>query len=360
MKVLYRYILGSLMKIIGGTVLLVTMLIVLFDVFSNLELYLNYGVSYAEIGMLTLLFIPEAIGYAIGPAALFASTYFLSMLHANNEMIVLSNIGYPYRKIITPIIAIGLLLVVFQFTFSEQVAIAASQEKTIRQNTALQVRQLGDNRNVTLQSPEGRYVMHAGRFYENDNRIVQVTVVMVDEHDRLVARIDAASGTYNGSYWVLHDALRYLVDAEGQVFRASRESEYHNRTLNLEPTLFKNLQADITTMELSSALKYVQAIRIMDSQQYAPYASDLANRVLGNLTPLILMIISCSTVFTWKKNVLILSIIGSLSISVVYFVMHMLSMILAKQGIISPLLGPLAPMGILLMLSIISLTIRRI
>lgn len=360
MKVLHRYIVGSLVKIIGSTVLLVTVIVVLFDVFSNLELYMNHAVSYREIGIITLLFIPEAIGYALGPAALFASTYFLSMLHANNEMIILSNIGYPYRRIITPILTIGVILVLFQFAFSEQVTIPASREKLIRQNTAFQVRQPGDNRNVTLKSPDGSYVIHAGRFYEADDRLVNVTVVMVDSNERLAARIDAASGTFNGSYWVLRDARRYLVDADGHLFSASREGEYHNPLVNIEPVLFKNRQADITTMELSSAISYVRTIQVMDSNQYAPYASDLADRVLSNLTPLILMIISCSTVFTWRKNVLILSIIASLAISVVYFVMHMLGMILAKQGIISPLLGPMAPMIILLVLSFISLTIRRI
>ena len=359
MRLLHRYIVGSLLKIIGSTVLLVTVIVVLFDVFSNLELYMNHAVSYREIGMITLMYIPEAMGYALGPAALFASTYFLSMLHANNEMIILSNIGYPYRRIITPIVIIGVLLVVFQFIFSEQISIPATRERLVRQNTALQVRQPGDNRNVTLKSPDGRYVIHAGRFSEADNRIVNVTVVMVDDNDRLSARIDAAGGTFNGSYWVLHDARRYLVDTNGHLFSASRETEYHNPLVNIEPVLFRNRQADITTMELISAIRYVQTIRVMDSNQYASYASDLADRVLGNLTPLILMIISCSTVFTWRKNVLILSIIASLAISVVYFVLHMLSMILAKQGIISPLLGPLVPMAILIVLSLISLTIRR-
>jgi lipopolysaccharide export system permease protein len=113
-------------------------------------------------------------------------------------------------------------------------------------------------------------------------------------------------------------------------------------------------------MELEGAFRYVRRIRMMDANQYAQQASRLYERLLGNLTPLILMIISCSTVFTWRKNVLILSILASLAIAVVYFVMQMLSMILARQGIYAPLWGPLAPMLALLGLSGVIATLRRI
>ena len=50
-------------------------------------------------------------------------TYFLSMLHANNEMIILANIGYSFKRIIVPIILLGFFAIRFQFIFSEKIAI---------------------------------------------------------------------------------------------------------------------------------------------------------------------------------------------------------------------------------------------
>lgn len=360
MKRLDRYILTSMFRVIATSVLLVSGVLLMFDIFSNLERYMSYSVSYAQIGRLTFLYLPAAIGLAVGPAALFATTYFLSMLHANNEMIILSNIGYPFRRIIAPIIVLGIALVCFQFFFSEQVAIPASREKARLSKEVFGERQLGDNRNVTLQSPEGRYVLHAGRYYESEQRITSVILVVLDEQGRLNARIDATSGSFNGTYWVFRDVRKYLLDLDGIVLHASREDEYHNEGITMEPALFRNLSADITTMELQSALRYVQRIKLMDSNQYALYASDLANRVFGNLTPLILIIISCSTVFTWRKNVLVLSILASLAIAVVFFVLQMVSMIFAKQGIYAPELGPLAPIAVLALVSVVIQITRRI
>ena len=359
MKIVHRYVYGSLLKIIGGTVLLVALLIVLFDVFSYLEQYLRAALTYREISVLSLLHIPQAIVYALGPASLFATTYVLSMLHANHEMIILANAGYSYRAIIIPILGIALVLSFTQFVFSEQVAIPASREKEFRTDELLQSRPVQDNRNVTLSAPDRSYIIHARRYYEQTQRLASVTVIMRDAQNRLNARIEASSAYYTGEYWVLVDARRYLIDHEAPTLVASREPEYHNRRITMDPALFRNLSTDILTMEITSALWYVRSLRSVDVNRWVEHATDLADRILGNLTPLILVVISCSTVFTWRKNVLILSIIASLAIAVVYFVLHMLSMILARQGLLPPVLGPVAPMLVLLSISSVFLIIRR-
>lgn len=360
MKHLDRYIVGSLTKLVFNSVLLIALVLVLFDIFSHLDQYISHSLSYREIGRLTFLYLPQAICYALGPAALFSTTYVLAMLHANNEMIILSNIGYSFQRIITPILIFGILLTGFQFIFSEYVAIPALREKGIISRAKLGQQQVLENRNITLQSPEGNYIIYARHYNEDGPRVTSVILVIVDAQNRLQTRIDAASGTFNGNYWVFKDATQYLITEDGSVLQVIRHDAYHNEAITMEPALFRNLTADITTMELEGALRYVQRIKMMNAAQYADYASDLASRVFGNISPLILILISCSTLFTWRKNVLILSILSSLSIAVVFFVMQMLSMIFAKQGLIAPVLGPLAPMGILVIISIIFLVSRRI
>jgi len=360
MRRLDRYILGSMLRIITTTVVLVTLILLLFDIFSNLEQYIDNATSYRDIARLTAWYIPEAIGYALGPASLFAATYFLAMLHANNEMIVLSNIGYPFRRIVFPMVLLGVLLAIFQFVFSEEVTIKATREKELLGKEILGIRTSSENRNVTLRSPAGDYVVFAKRYDDENRTISSVMLIMLDSEGSIAAKIDASSGFYQDGYWVLRDVVRYLIDDEADVVEAYKEPEYHNRAITMDPALFRNLQADITSMELDSAIRYVQRIKMMDSNQYMEYASDLADRIFGGLTPLILIVISCSTVFTWRKNVLILSILTSLAIAVVYFVMQMVSMILAKQGIIPPVLGPTAPMLILTVLSVGVMAVRRI
>ncbi len=359
MKKLDRYIGGSVIRLIIISSLLITLVLALFDIFSNLEQYISANLRYGDIGLLTLLFIPQALNLALGPATLFSTTYFLSMLHANNEMIILSNIGHSFRRIVRPIFILGIFLVAFQFGFSEKVAIPTLREKQILTDQKLGRHSSYDSRNITLQSPDGNYILHAKRYREEGSSISSVLLIILDDDNRLASRIDAASGHYNGEYWVLNDIQRYNIDSDNNLLLVEKSDVYHNPTISIEPALFRNLTADISTMELEGALRYVQVIKKMNATQYAVYASDLASRIWTNLTPLILIFISSATLFAWRKNVLILSILSSLSIAVIYFVFDMVSMIFAKQGIISPNMGPLLPMIVLSGISLIILIFRR-
>jgi lipopolysaccharide export system permease protein len=359
MKVFHRYLIGSVGKIIAITVFLLTLILLLFDVFSHMDQYVMHEVALRDILHLTLLYIPKAVTLSIAPAALFATTYVLSMLHTGNEMIILANIGYAYRSIIRPVLLVGIALVFTQSVISEYVVIHTTRARTQIEMEVLNLQSSRDTRNVTLQSPHGDYVLHAKRYYDTSQSLAKVTLITLNSDHQLTMRVEAERAIYNGSSWVFEDVTRYVVDPNQDTVSVQHDSRYENQSITLEPALFRNLGVDILTMKLPQALQYLKQISVSNASQYGPAASDLADRILGNLTPLILMIISCSTVFTWRKNVLVLSIIASLAISVVYFVLHMLSMILAKQGILPPIAGPLIPMVVLLVLSGISLAVRR-
>jgi lipopolysaccharide export system permease protein len=359
MKRLDGYVAGSVALTATVALVLVIVVMMLFDAFSNLERYLSMDVPVGLIARLTLLQAPQGVVLGLGPSLLFSVTYVLSMLQANNELIVLYNAGFPYRRIIMPCLALAVLSVGFQFAFNEQVAIGAAREKTLLTNELLGVRNAYDNRNVTLRSPDGSYVLYAGRYYEETGRLAQVTVVVLDRQGALAARIDAPSAQYNGSFWELANATRYLVDTEGNAVTATRETIYRNERIDLEPGLFRNLTADIKTMGLQDAVAYVKRLRVIDPQRYASYATDLQERVWANLTPLILTVISCSTLLGWKKNVLVFSIISSLSIAVVFFVIKMLATIMSKQMIIGPVAGAAIPVLAMVSLAVLSILIRR-
>lgn len=351
MKTLDRYIVGSLLRYTFWAVALLVLVLTLFDLFSHLDSYVSRHVAWSTIVRLSLFYIPQAVVYAIAPAALFAATYFLSLLNANNELIVLYTAGIPYYRIAAPILFLGLLFSFAQGACNEAIAIPLTVERTTLANAALGIQKSSDASNVILQDAQGTYVLYAARYYEQQQRISSPLVVFFDDQGQLTERIDASSGWYNGEYWVLEDTTLYTIDTDGMAVSVERQAEYHDTRISLEPALFRNLSSDIRTMELNSALRYVRQLKTINYGHYREYATDLADRIYANLNPFILVCISCSVVFRWKKNVLVLSILSSLSVAVVYYVMRMVSLIFAKQGVIAPSLAALAPMAILMVLA---------
>jgi lipopolysaccharide export system permease protein len=360
MRLLDRYILFSLLKITLIAVLLLALMIVLFDTFSNLDRYLDRELSIKEITVLTVLFIPQAVVYSLAPSLLFATTYFLAMLHANNEMIILSNSGYPYRRIVAPLIALGIFVSIGLFFFSEYVRIPANIEKETLNKKHFGSQQLQDNLDITLQAYDGSYVIHAQAYYDSLELLSDVNIIFVDERGNLIEHIKALSATYNGSYWVFKDVKVSMIDLNGMGVQSSYFDVYENEKIDLESALFRNLSAEIDDMELYSAIRYLRRIKVIDKNNFQIQATQFYNRILTNLNPLLLIFISSITIFNWKKSVLVLSILASLAIAIVYYVLQMVSMIMAKQSLIAPLWGTLTPIVLLLFISTVIYIIRRI
>jgi lipopolysaccharide export system permease protein len=248
-----------------------------------------------------------------------------------------------------PLLATALLLSCGLFVFNEGVSLDASRSKRMLSDEALGVRSQSDNRNVTLRSSDPKFLLHAGRYIDETERISDVNVVVTDASGNLSKRIQAVSGEYVEGHWILYDATVHEMLDGGNRITTAKMPVFDDKQLTLEPGLFRNLGTDIKTMELISALQYVQRLRIISASQYPVVSTDLYARLFSNLTPFVLSLVACSSVFNWKKNVLVLSIIASLSIAIVYYVLQMVSMILAKQGVVQPIWGPLTPMLILML-----------
>ncbi len=360
MKKIDSYVISSLLKISVTTIFLIATVLVLFETFSQIEHYLNGAFTLKQIAYLTYLFIPETLITAVGPSLLFSTTYFLAMMYANNEMIILANSGYPYKRIVKPIIVLALVFTLLLTIFSENIGLKYSLEHNRVKEQYFALQSDGDNWDIVLQSYDGSYVIYASNYWDYSKKISDITILVFDESGEPIEKIEAASGTYNGKYWDFKDVKRAVLDFDTLNVELEYLSAYSNPDINLESSLFRNNSNDIKSMPLQNAYDYLKKIKIVNKEQYQKVATDFYNRIVSNLYPLILVLISISTVFTWRKSVLVLSILASLIIAVIYFVVEMVSIIFAKQAVITPLLGSLTPIVVTLLLVRFFSLFRRI
>ncbi len=360
MRILDRYIVFSILKTTFFALLLLTTMILLFNTFSNLDRYLSAELEISKILLISYYYIPQAILYALAPSLLFSTTYFLAMIHANNEMIILSNSGYPFNRIVKPIIVVGIIISIALFFFSEMVALDASVEHKRLNESYLGTYWDGDNHNVTLQSFDNSYVIHVGYYWDDMKLIGDVLIIFSDEKGEAVEKIVAKSGTYENSVWHFKDVEIYSIDFESLNVSVETQESLIDPRIDISSTYFKNLSGDIDTMKLDDAYTYLQNVKIVNANQYQILAVEFFDRLLANINPLLLMIISCATIFGWKKNVLVLSILLSLVIAVIYYVLNMVSIIFAKQGLYDPIWGSLIPIVVMFVVAQIFNLVRRI
>lgn len=345
MKIYTRYIVASVLKTGFAVALFASAVMLGVDLFRNLDMYLAYSVPSGTIVRLTLLYWPQALLFAIGPAFLFSVTYFLSMLHASNEIIAVLNSSIKYSEVIRPILITGLFLSVFFFLFNEGACIPATSSKTAMTEAATSgSTDDGNNYNIAMSDMTEGYMVYAGTYVNSTKSLYNVTLVSAS--DDSVLRIDAEYARWDSSNdtWTFFNAWEYTEG--GPVHKDSvTVSE-----MKLEPEMFVNMSDKVDSMPLAQAGRYLRRIKSVDVSRYRETAAYFYDRILNCLTPLVMVVIACSMNYRIKKNVLFISIIFSIAIAVVYFVVRMMTVMMAKQGMIAPYMGTLVPFIIILIL----------
>lgn len=347
-----RYILGSVLKVGIISVLLCSLVLVSVDLLSNLEQYIQLAIPAMQIILRSLYYLPEAVLISLGPAFLFSITYYLSMLQANNEMICLLNSGIPYRRIIRPILFLALLVSAFYFLFNETVGIEALKQKQLLEDKFFLSSSSYDSRNVTLNDRNDGFLLFARKYTDTKKQISNTVLISKSSDGKILWKMNSDKAIWNSSIenWEFTGNTIYQVD--GDMVYPRREDVTVVQNLDISPELFRNVQSDIKTMELPVAWDYLQKIQNYDHTEYNTLATDFYQRLFSCLTPFVLMLIACSINYRFKKNVLLFSIICCLCIGVIYYVVQMLSLIMANQGMISPMAGMLVPFALILVLSL--------
>lgn len=363
-RILDRYNLLSIIKVGLGTTLLATLMLIGVDLFSNIYTYMNQGIGLGRAFYISFLYFPEAFLLAMGPSFMFAATYHLSMLHSSNEIMCVLNSGTSLTRVITPCIILAVALSAFHFAFNEFVAIPMSNQKRSISASLTGADTSGrNNQDVALSDMQQHYMVYAGRYSDTNQSLYQVSLVQSTEDGRFEKRTNAYKAVYNpdSGNWTFYDAYTYTPAPEGETgIRVEHFNEITNPVMTLEPQLFRNVSNEISTMSLDLAYRYMVRMKELNPAGYASIGTEFYERVLSCLTPLVMIFIACSMNYRFKKNVLFFSLICSICVAVVYYVVRMITIMLADQGVIAPILGVLIPFFTILVLSsLMGILLRR-
>ena len=362
MRVLTRNSVFTILKIGFVASLLAGFMLMGVDLFRNLDTYTKYHLNGPAILTLTLMYFPSGILLGMGPCFLFAVTYYLSMLHASNEFICILNSGINYKRFLLPVILSSILVSGIYFVFNEAVALPIANERDARMRV-ITFTENGDkdSSDVAINNEDNTMLVFADKYIDRESLLLGVSLIEKSGAGKMEMRTDATRATWNadGGHWTLSHAYTYTPSED----RTDVKIEYHEtlekENFVLDPELFRNLSSEISRMSLTLAKNYLDRIRRFNRAQYAVLGTSYYQRVLGCLTPLIMMLISCGMNYRFKKNVLFFSLLCSIAIAVIYYVIQMITILLANQGIIHPAMGMIIPfISIVLLTLLFSLVMR--
>lgn len=357
MSILHRMLLQAFLPVFVVAIGFFALVLQLVDLFPNLWRFTTHGVGINQIMRIAWLYLPTTIRYAVPIALLFAITYTLGALYARNEMIAVLGIGMSLRRFVSPLFVVGLIAFPALLLFDEEVGTRALRSKNELFQSVVNQRISLSNADVTVMGASGGRVYRAEYYNDRDRSLSGLMVVDRTADGVLVSRIDAARASWRGDRWLLSDVRRYRLDHE--VGRMVHEDFLELAIVGIDgPDTFRRESRDVSNMTLGEGFSWVKTLRNA-GLPYRSAQTDLYSKAAFALTPIVVSLFASAAGGLLRRNVLLASMLISLGCAVGYFVVQMLSHILAKSGLISPLIGASAAVIIFLVLGLLLLQWAR-
>jgi lipopolysaccharide export system permease protein len=349
MRLLRRMLLQQFLPIFVVALVFFVLLLQLIDIFGSIWRYFAHDVSVAQVAWIALLYVPKCISFALPVSLLFAIAYTLGLFYANNELLAIFGSGVSLYRLVLPFLVLGVAISVGGFFFEDAVVIPTFQAKNETYSAAVkQVTSLSQS-NVAVTSPDQRVVYVADYYNDALRQLTAVTVVVRDERMNLVSRIDAQTAQWQDTRWVLQGCRTFTWDPKTRLLSDSTTPRYDSPLLSEPPATFRRLARNIEEMNRSESGRYVAMIR-RAGLPYREALTDFYRKFSFSFTPLIVAFIASSLGSAFKKNILLMSLLSALVLSVAFYVAQMVSAILSKNGVIPPLAGAWTPFSLFLVL----------
>ncbi len=338
MTTLDNMIIKSFFKTLLVSIIFFVFILELVDLFSNLWRYLNNNASLLSILHIIFLYIPKCIIYSIPIALLFSVAFTLGTYYSENELIAVFGSGISLFRFTSPLIIIGFILSLFSFYFNDNIVIDTYKEKVKLSNILLGRTESYSNTNVTVISKES--IIYDADYYNDSSKTLSgLTVIIRDFNGNLIRRLECQWAVFKNNKWEMHKARVFQINKKEYTISEEFHPVYIEAGVNENPDTFKRKIKDMSELKVKEAREWLRSVKKAGLPVYRQSLTDYYERFSFTLTPFIVVLLSSVIGGRFKKNVLLMSLLSSLGISVVYYVIEMILVLLAKQGHIQPITG---------------------
>lgn len=331
------------------------MLLELGDLFANLWKYLANNIPVTSILKVMWLYVPKCMSFSMPLAILFASAYTMGTMYAHNELTVIFTSGYPLYLLVVPMLVMGFILSVCMFFFEDKIVIHSLAEKNALNRTLLQQNESLSNTNIVILSKSGTVVYTADYYQDDEKKIFSLLAIIRKKDGSLSGIVQTPSAKWSGSQWVPEEFVYYSFDNIQSVTMSRNTLPV---VLDEPPETFRKNTTSVDELSAKDAKKFIDATR----KAGKPFNEQLSNyykRFSFPFTIFVVLFLSISLGGRFKKNILLMSILLSLSVAVLYYVTQMMTMLLSKWEYISPIAGAWFPVLIFICASSVILRYAR-
>ena len=345
MKVLDRYLTRELFTPILYCAISLVVLVLIADLFDNLEDLLKHGTPAGVIFKYYISLVPYVFTQTIPWAAWLGTIFLLVNLGFHNETLAMKSAGLKITSIVKPILFLGFLIGILNFlvsdrlvppTFRQARALRASHiQKTAFAKPADQLYQ-----NVTYYS--GGDQLYFFRTFSKTKGTVEGVVALWLGHstDSQKQKMVARRGVWNGKGWKFEDVSEFQMDSRGRILGEPKNYPFKTYPeITFTPQELASASTEsmfLTYKELKHSIKKLTENGVSIHSETV----DLHHRLAAPWQGLVMMLIAIPFLAkTTNRKLIAMKVLFCIGIIFAYQVTSAIGLALGKAGKILPFLG---------------------
>ncbi len=338
LPILYRYLLSQILKFICVVLLLVVGIYVMVDFFEKIDNFMEAGLAISRALVFFGYMIPFIIAQ-IGPVCILLSVLVtFGLMNKNNEIIALKSSGISLYYLLRPVVMLGILSSLLLFVFAEGVVPATVEKANRIWLTEVKGESAVVSREKNIWIKEPRRILHIEYYNPGKQMMLDLTVHFFDGEFKLVRRVDAKQGVFNGKKWILYEVMEQTLNRETGKY----EVRIHNTAearIDLVPADLKQVVKKSEEMSFQELWEYVRKV---ESEGYDAtlYRVDLHAKVAFPFICLILALVGTGiAVRPSMKEGLAVSIAYGIGIAFLYWTFYSFCLSLGYGEILAPVVA---------------------
>jgi lipopolysaccharide export system permease protein len=211
-KLFDRYIIRQFLTTAIFSLLAVLVVFIVIDAMEKLDDFIDKQAGWHVILLYYVYFVPEIIKLIIPVAMLLASLFVTARLSTQGEWTALKSSGVSLYRLLTPYIAVAVLVSILSVYFNGWIVPFANKKKFTIERVFLQRDVVSaSGANIYIQDSPTR-ILSLGYFDESRDLASRVSIqdFSVVDPTAMVARLDAVTMVWDstGHYWVLQNGAR--------------------------------------------------------------------------------------------------------------------------------------------------------
>lgn len=351
-----RYILKKFFPVFLGALFFFSFVLILIDLLINIWNYLSVGAAFLKVMKVELYYLPKAISYSIPMSVLFATSYALSDFYAKNELTSIFASGISLFRFTLPLLLISVALSVGFIFFEDKVVVPTYAEKNKLQDSLLHKNSTQNNNMIVIRGDSGKRVYRVTFYDDSQKRLHGIYIVQRDENGNLDYIVVADSALWVNDRWDVFGPKVYKM-INGELNLVTKNLKEYT-TIEEAPEIFRSNVISVETVDMKAAKEYIHHLKRVG----LPYNKELSEYYKKFSFPFVVFIVAFLSIGLsgkTRKNVLLMSLVFSLSATVAFYVLQMVTMLMAQFGYISPLMGAWFPVIVFIIISIVLLYYAR-